>query len=520
MLLLLLLLLPALLGAPLASAQGGFACGSLQAGVCLRASALSTLRAFPRTAPESASAAACCAACAAALPNCTAWQLSQPASLATPPDCALLRDAIVASSGSTRACNSSVMVPVERVGRAALSGVWMQHGDLRTLTARGFLIGADLVIKWSTVEPTDGVFDWASVTSELAQADAAEFFMQAALQTGPDAPAWIYARAPPAASVPLVNVTPDPGHEEAVFPYYLDGTYQALFLRVQRAFADYLARLPARLRRRIVSGQAMYGSTGDDTPWHGTPLSAALAISDAQWNNFTHALAPAICAAFAGNATTERLQILWNGDAAGDLAFFMAACPGSLIKTGSASHGYQINFELEDYAAKGALCHAEGVNCRGEEWPFSNTGGYLEAPTWGEYWHLLALLWFGTDRPGLSQPALDDPANEPAYRIFNRYASSIRPPAAAWAGAIIALRDGLDAADTARFPEAVFGRASQLNTSRNAAIAAAFAARGAARSRQPAACAGHPARTSRQPAGQCAGAGDGYATGRAGDAGG
>ena len=168
----------------------------------------------------------------------------------------------------------------------------------------------------------------------------------------------------------------------------------------------------------------------------------------------------------------------------------------SLIR--SASHGYQINFELEDFATKGAICHTEGVNCRGEEWPFSNTGGYLEAPTWGEYWHLLALLWFGTDRPGLSQPALDDPANLPAYTIFNRYAGSIRPPAAAWTGAIIALRDGLDAADTARFPEALFGGASQTNTVRNAAIVAAFAARGAAQG--DAAAATRPPLGSRSPA--------------------
>jgi hypothetical protein len=475
------LLLVAFLWMPVALAQGGFACGSLQVGVCLRANAQSSLRTFAATAPESASAAACCAACTGALPNCTAWQLTQPTSLAASPSCALLRDVIVASS-SSRVCNYSVMVPVERVGRAPLSGVWMQHGDLRTLTARGFLIGADLVVKWSNVEPSDGVFDWSSVTSELQQADAAEFYMQAALQTGPDAPAWMYTRVPPAASVPLVNITPEPGHEDdtpPVFPYYLDSTYQALFLRLQRAFADYLARLPVRLRQRIVSGQAMFGTTGDDTPWHGWPLNASFSISSAQWANFTRALGPALCAAFEGNATVERLPVLWNSDAPG-LSFFMAACPGSLIKTGSASHGYQINFELEDFAAKGALCHAQGIHCRGEEWPFSNTGGYLEAPTWGEYWHLLALLWFGTDRPGLSQPALDDPANLPAYAMFNRYAGSIRPPAAAWVGAIIALRDGLDAADTERFPEALFGGASQTNTTRNAAIVAAFAARGAA----------------------------------------
>ena len=109
-------------------------------------------------------------ACAAALPNCTAWQLGQPASLAASPDCALLKDAIVASS-SSRVCNSSVMVPAERVGRTKLSGVWMQHGDLSTLTRAGFLVGADLVIQWSVVEPADGVFECDGVAEPLAVDD-------------------------------------------------------------------------------------------------------------------------------------------------------------------------------------------------------------------------------------------------------------------------------------------------------------------------------------------------------------
>jgi hypothetical protein len=72
--------------------------------------------------------------------------------------------------------------------------------------------------------------------------------------------------------------------------------------------------------------------------WHGSPVNASFDISPVQWTNFTHFLAPAVCAAFAGNATAERLPILWNGEAA-DLDFFMALCPGSLIKTGSASRG-------------------------------------------------------------------------------------------------------------------------------------------------------------------------------------
>jgi hypothetical protein len=58
------------------------------------------------------------------------------------------------------------------------------------------------------------------------------------------------------------------------FPYYLDETYQALFSRALHAFADHLAGLPESAKKRIVASQAMYGSTGDDTPWHGTPTDS------------------------------------------------------------------------------------------------------------------------------------------------------------------------------------------------------------------------------------------------------
>jgi len=56
----------------------------------------------------------------------------------------------------------------------------------------------------------------------------------------------------------------------------------------------------------------------------------------------------------------------------------------------------------------------------------------------------------------------------------------VRPPLDTWAGGIIALRVGLDSADTERFPEDTFGEASRKNEGRLTAIAAAFAARGAA----------------------------------------
>ena len=68
----------------------------------------------------------------------------------------------------------------------------------------------------------------------------------------------------------------------------------------------------------------------------------------------------------------------------------------------------------------------------------------------------------------------------PAYRWFNQHAAEVRPPASNWRGAFVALRDGLDANDTARFSEASFGRSVSHNANRMVLIAQHFAAQGAA----------------------------------------
>jgi hypothetical protein len=61
--------------------------------------------------------------------------------------------------------------------------------------------------------------------------------------------------------------------------------------------------------------------------------------------------------------------------------------------------------------------------------------------------------------------------------FFNKYAGQTRSPAAS--GAFCALREGLDAADTEKFPQSTFGEARRDNAQRYLAICAAHAARGA-----------------------------------------
>eukprot|EP01052_Picozoa_sp_SAG31_P040563 SAG31_NODE_5903_length_2264_cov_1.843880_2_plen_419_part_00 len=236
----------------------------------------------------------------------------------------------------------------------------------------------------------------------------------------------------------------------------------------------------------------MYGSTGDDCPWHGLPEDPEQDVCekktregqpcprvgefDSEWHNFTMSAAPAICASYA----KRNISVLWNTGVE-RLKQLVAECPGSYIKAGMVSHGFETNYEADNFVGKGTICHTEGYHCRGESWPFCQHGYYLEQPLWATYSHLTWLLTFGVDLPGLSQPNLLNESYAQLYEMFNRYAGSIRTPADEWVGGIIALRDGLDAANTSRFPEAQFGPFNGTNDHipRLQKIAAMFAHRGA-----------------------------------------
>jgi len=65
----------------------------------------------------------------------------------------------------------------------------------------------------------------------------------------------------------------------------------------------------------------------------------------------------------------------------------------------------------------------------------------------------------------------------PAFNFFNKYAGQIDPASAT--DACCALHKGLDAADTAAYPEAVYGKASPRNVDRMLAICKAFSKYGA-----------------------------------------
>ncbi len=110
-----------------------------------------------------------------------------------------------------------------------------------------------------------------------------------------------------------------------------------------------------------------------------------------------------------------------------------------------------------------------------------NKGHHISRhPAMGFYWTALSALHSGLSVWNLTGTARDW-CREHNYwefaEFFNKYAGQTHSPTAS--GAFCALREGLDAADTQKFPESRFGRAARDNRERYLAICRAYAARGA-----------------------------------------
>ena len=454
-------------------------CGPLSTS-CYRGA--NTLVRFKPSAPESASPTACCAACLKTT-NCTEWQLVNETTAAEEPwefkGCWLSHNAGTRPlPHPTDQCVSArVTRPNPRFNVTHFEGVWFQNGHITDIETDYYVRGGDWAIRWADIEVADGVFDFSLMDSTFDYAAATGMFIETALSTGEAAPDWLFDRKGGNASVPKVKVMNDGA--EHTFPYYLDPTYQQLFLRAMEAFAAHIATYPHSVRSRITAVQAMYGSTGDDCPWHcdeevpgshGTCVTkpAKYEITNAEWHNFTMSTVKRVCEIY----TARDLHVLWNTNWT-HTRVQLEECPNSYLKAGSVSHGFQINDEYAKYLTEGAACREEGRHCRGESYPFCEHGYYLEAPFWATYSQLLWQLTFGVDMPGLTTRNLANATYTPLYELFNKYAPSVRPPASNWAGAIIALRDGLDGNDTVRFPTSKYGviRGKKQNVARVLKIA-------------------------------------------------
>lgn len=340
-----------------------------------------------------------------------------------------------------------------------------------------------LVLGWKTLEPQSGHYEFDRYVGDPLRAAAEDdLYVMLMIWVRPATPQWLFTDK----GVPRVytdrKVNPlgqIMSQENNLHPYYFHPAYKQCFFALIDSFGHYISGLPRELHERIVFVQSAEGSTGDGQPYKGDPLDSQYNISKADWNEFRRETWIRYQKAFPG------LPVLVNSDAntEEETEWMFAHMDVIALKHGMFSHGYHVSDNVQrlqrfDVISQNAKTRGIPVLTRGE------MDGEMFVYAWSTRNMAQAVYWSGLfathcrlDVWNLPHRALRDQANFRAYSFFNRYAG-LHDPATS-RRAFCALRDGLNAADANRFPEARFGQLKKSNLQRYLNIAAGYAPHGA-----------------------------------------
>ncbi len=351
---------------------------------------------------------------------------------------------------------------------------WTRHSK-DPLPADLPLKGFPLILRWANLEPQPGQYAFDSeVRAPLETARQLGQYIHLKLWVAPDeiTPEWLFAQGVPRVET-KGRTNPFRKQVKPLFPYYFSPVYQTNFHHIIQALGDYLASLPKDLKGRIVFVQSAEGSTGDGGPYKGELLDPRYEISKAHWNAFRRETWAVYLKALQRVDGSLRLPLLVNGDANGaeENAWLLDHCDLFGLKQGMFSHGYLVS------ESQTRLTNWEMFRAGEQDGEWKVCGWSRQNPPQAFYWSALFALHNKLDLWNVPSDALATQPIGEAVRLFDRYAGYNEPSGSPVA--FCALRRGLDAADTNRFPESEFGPAKKNNRARYLAIAQAFAGLGA-----------------------------------------
>lgn len=185
----------------------------------------------------------------------------------------------------------------------------------------GVAVGARIGLHWGDFQPTADSFNYSAFDVQARPIIATGKVIVINLGTGnvegetPAAPKWLFT-----SGVPKVTTTGGncPKKTTCTWPYYLDATYTKLFHAAHAELRKHLnTAYTADEQKLIVGIKPVFGSTGDVTPWHGTPTDKKYEISDDAWNKYC------------GDESTyvASLYADWANDAGRDFYLIMSDLP-------------------------------------------------------------------------------------------------------------------------------------------------------------------------------------------------
>ncbi len=356
-------------------------------------------------------------------------------------------------------------------------GIWETFTTFNNKALSPELRGRLCNVKWKEIEISDNVYDWTKLDSVLNKTSLDSLPLIFMVYTKEDAPDWLFT----SGNVPKVIERNTTGDSIGYAPYYVDTNYRRYFKEMIVRVKEHVDSLPWSIRQWIIGVQPCFGATGDYISYKGL-VDPQYALTSQDFYSLFKEFTLAYYDQYKN--TNPKITLLSNPLNQGENQsnWLEEHCPGGWIKTGSLGKAYQLNDELDksfwllDYL--NTPRNGDYIRARSEIGGDGLTSGWWNACKYKNVFAVLAnCIFWGVDWSNQNYDMIDDPYYDPAYFFFNRYAGQKNP--ATSTNAMCALRDGLDAADTERFPESTFGRSGRKKTQRYSTIQQDFAAYGA-----------------------------------------
>jgi hypothetical protein len=364
-------------------------------------------------------------------------------------------------------------------------GVWDRGAGVVDYSSPNtdFIKGIEISANWDEVQPTGPTsWDFSLFQQKLDLAVANDKLIRFSINVGPDCPSWLFIN-----DVPLVNVTIAPNSNQNYanrHPYYLDPEYKTFYYKLIEEFALFLRNQPQEKFDHIAFVQVKTGATGDEAPYKGTVNNPIYDISPENWQLFRLEAFNKFKLYF-NDVTSRKIVLTFNNvdptdepEAYNYVMTVLDPVLGFGIKGGAYNRGHHLTDEQlykEQWNPFLINPRVSTGNPNGRklfsasEMDQSWTRGFFALNyEIGFYWSALGGINTGLSCTNISESAmtyaLANPGIIDIFKMYNRYAQQVYPATATTAFSIF--HEGLNSADTVKFPESIYGNANKSNLTR------------------------------------------------------
>lgn len=352
-----------------------------------------------------------------------------------------------------------------------------------------YVLGIEAGAGWNAIQPVSpDAFDFSDLQKSIDKAYKFKKLVKVSINVGPDSPKWLYEN-----GVPLVKVIDNkPGKHDKWpdYPYYMNENYKKYYHELIRQFSLFLRNQPEDKFKCIAFVQVKTGSTGDEEPYKGRPEDDKYSISKDEWLTFRFDAFNTFKKYF-NDVTDHQITLTFNRvdpeKQPEEFNWVMTKLNPSIgfgIKGGAYNRGHHLSGE-NTYKTNWYkyLVNPKGLKLfSASEMDQSWRKGYFTINyEVGFYWAVVSGLNVGLSSTNLSRGAVEYAMEHPEireiYKMYNKYAQQVYPSTAKYAYSI--LHEGLNSANTVKFPESIYGEAKEKNLDRYTKICKAYESRGA-----------------------------------------